>query len=204
MRWNAAIGQGDTAATVLQVATAYAAIANGGTVYRPQIARALLNADGSVDTEFAPEETAKVDVPAEDLAFVRRALRGVIESGTARRAFDGFPIDRIPLAGKTGTGEVYGKQATSWFASFAPADDPRYAVVIMVSQAGTGAGTSAPSIKGIYEALFGVRDGVADPARSVLVGGDVAAEPAHHRRRRCSSSRPACRPPRLAAPEGPP
>ena len=173
---NAAIGQGDTAATVLQLATAYAAIANGGTVYRPQIARALINSDGSVDTEFTPEETAQVDVPAEDLAFVRRALRGVIETGTARRAFDGFPVDQVPLAGKTGTGEVYGKQATSWFASFAPADDPRYVVVLTVSQGGTGAGTSGASVKGIYEALFGVQDGVANPARSVLVGGDIAED----------------------------
>ncbi len=171
---NASIGQGDTAATVLQVATAYAAIANGGTVYRPQVARALLNADGTVAEEFAPQEAGTVDVPADDLAFLRRALRGVIDSGTARRPFEGFPLDEVPLAGKTGTGEVYGQQATSWFASFAPADDPRYAVVIMVSQGGTGAGTSGASVKGIYEALFGVRDGSADPARSVLVGGDVA------------------------------
>ena len=171
---NAAIGQGDTAATVLQVATAYAAIANGGTLYRPQVARALLNADGSVAEEFAPEEAGTVDVPAEDLAFLRRALRGVVDTGTARRPFAGFPLDEVPVAGKTGTGEVYGQQATSWFASFAPADDPRYAVVIMVSQGGTGAGTSGASVRGIYEALFGVRDGSADPARSVLVGGDVA------------------------------
>ena len=92
-----------------------------------------------------PEEAGTVDVPAEDLAFLRRALRGVIDTGTARRPFAGFPLDEVPIAGKTGTGEVYGQQATSWFASFAPADDPRYAVVIMVSQGGTGAGTSAPA-----------------------------------------------------------
>jgi penicillin-binding protein 2 len=171
---NASIGQGDTAATVLQVATAYAAIANGGTLHRPHLARALLDADGSVAQEFAPEVAGRVPVPAEDLAFLRRALRGVIDSGTARRPFEGFPLDEVPIAGKTGTGEVFGQQATSWFASFAPADDPRYAVVIMVSQGGTGAGTSGASVKGIYEALFGVRDGQADPARSVLVGGDVA------------------------------
>lgn len=171
---NASIGQGDTAATVLQVATAYAAIANGGTLYRPQVARAMLDADGSVDTVFGPEATGTVGVSAKDLAFLRRALRGVIDSGTARRPFAGFPLDEVPLAGKTGTGEVFGRQATSWFASFAPADDPRFAVVIMVSQGGTGAGTAARSIRGIYEALFGVRDGSADPARSVLLGGDVA------------------------------
>ncbi len=143
-------------------------------MYRPQVARALINADGTVAEEFAPEQVGRVAVPAEDLAFLRRALRGVIDAGTARRPFEGFPLDEVPLAGKTGTGEVFGQQATSWFASFAPADDPRYAVVIMVSQGGTGAGTSGASVKGIYEALFGVRDGSADPARSVLVGGDVA------------------------------
>lgn len=180
MRWrvgdalNAAIGQGDTAATVLQMAVAYAAVANGGTLWTPQVARALLAADGSVAREFAPVAAGTLDVPAEDLAYLRRALRGVIEDGTARKAFAGFPIEEVPLAGKTGTGEVFGKQTTSWFASFAPADDPRYAVVIMVSQGGTGAGTSGRSIKAIHEALFGVQDGDADPARSVLVGGDVA------------------------------
>lgn len=173
---NAAIGQGDTAATVLQVATAYAAIANGGTVLRPQLARALLDPDGSVAREFAAQPQRSVAVPAAQLAFLRRALQGVIDQGTAQRAFAGFPLAEVPLAGKTGTGEVFGKQATSWFASFAPADDPRYAVVIMVSQGGTGAGTSGRSVKAIYEALFGVVDGQADPARSVLIGSDTADE----------------------------
>jgi penicillin-binding protein 2 len=182
MRWrvgdalNAAIGQGDTAATVLQVAVAYAAVANGGTLWTPQVAKALVAADGTVTERFAPRPAGRLEVPAEDLAYLRRALRGVIEDGTARRAFEGFPVDEVPLAGKTGTGEVFGSQTTSWFASYAPADDPRYAVVIMVEQGGTGAGTSGRSIKGIYEAIFGVRDGAADPARSVLVGGDVATE----------------------------
>ncbi len=104
---NASIGQGDTAATVLQVATAYAAIANGGTLHRPHLARALLDADGSVAEEFAPEVAGqRVPVPAEDLAFLRRALRGVIDTGTARRPFEGFPLEEVPIAGKTGTGEV--------------------------------------------------------------------------------------------------
>lgn len=182
MRWrvgdalNAAIGQGDTAATVLQMAVAYAAIANGGTLWTPQVGRALLDAGGSVVARFEPVPAGTVGVPGEHLAYLRRALQGVIESGTARRVFAGFPVDEVPLAGKTGTGEVQGKQATSWFASFAPADDPRYAVVIMVSQGGTGAGTSGRSVRAIHEALFGVLDGDADPARSVLVGADVAAD----------------------------
>jgi penicillin-binding protein 2 len=182
MRWrvgdalNAAIGQGDTAATVLQVAVAYAAVANGGTRWRPHVARALLGADGSVASTVEPQALGTLDVPAEDLAFLRRALRGVIEEGTAQGAFAGFPVDEVPIAGKTGTAEVFGKQSTSWFASFAPADEPRYAVVMMVEQGGTGAYTSGRSVRKVYEALFGVRDGAADPARSVLVGGDVVAD----------------------------
>lgn len=182
MRWrvgdalNAAIGQGDTTATVLQLAVAYAAIANGGTLWKPRVGSALLAADGTVAERIAPEATGTLDVPAADLAYLRAGLRGVIESGSARGSFAGFPVDEVPLAGKTGTAEVYGRQATSWFASFAPADEPRYAVVMMVSQGGTGAGTSGRGVRSIYDALFGVRDGHADPARSVLAGGDVAAD----------------------------
>jgi penicillin-binding protein 2 len=171
---NAAIGQGDTSATVLQLAVAYAALANGGTLWTPQVGRALLSADGTVEREFTPVAAGTLDVPADDLAYLRRALRGVIEDGSARGAFVGFPVDDVPLAGKTGTGEVLGRQTTSWFASFAPADAPRYAVVMVVSQGGTGGGTAGPAVRAIHEELFGIEDGRADPARGVLVGGDVA------------------------------
>ena len=67
--------------------------------------------------------------------------------------------------------EVLGKQSTSWFASYAPANDPKYAIVMMVSQGGTGSGTSAPSVRRIYEELFGIRGGVIDPSTSILNGG---------------------------------
>ena len=147
MRWrvgdalNAAIGQGDTAATVLQVATAYAAIANGGTVYRPQVSRALLNADGSVDQTFAPEADGQRRRPAEGPRLPAPRAAGGRRERHGPQRLRGVPAwMRSRWQGKTGTGEVYGKQATSWFASFAPADDPRYAVVIMVSQARHGRG----------------------------------------------------------------
>ncbi len=180
MRWrvgdalNAAIGQGDTAATVLQVAAAYAAVANGGTLWRPQVGRALIDAQGGVVREFAPEVAGTLAESPQTLAYLREALAGVVARGTARKVFAGFPLDEVPVAGKTGTGEVFGRQATSWFASFAPADAPRYAVVMVISQGGTGGGTSARSVRAIHEALFGVHDGGADPGRSVLAGGDVA------------------------------
>jgi penicillin-binding protein 2 len=99
------------------------------------------------------------------------ALAGVTTDGTGRAPFDGFPLDQIPVATKTGTGEVAGKQTTSWFASFAPADDPQYAVVMMVSQGGTGSGTSGRSVRAIYEALYGVTGSTVNPANAIFPTG---------------------------------
>ena len=168
---NASIGQGLTAVTPLQVAMAYAAIANGGTRYRAQLAKAVIDADGTVH-RHDPHVIGRVSASPSTLQFLTDSMTGVTREGTASQAFAGFPLDQVPVAGKTGSAQVAGgKPATSWFASFAPADDPRYAVVMMVTQGGTGAGTSAPSVRGIYEALFGVQGGTVDPSRSVLTGG---------------------------------
>ena len=161
---NAAIGQGLTATSPLQMAGAYAAIANGGTVWRPTVARALRAADGGIVREISPQAvTTLPDRSA--LAFLRRALTGVVRpGGTAAAAFAGFPLDRYPVAGKTGTAQVEGETSTSWFASFAPADAPRYAVVAMVTNGGAGGETAAPAVRSIYEALFGIGTPRAFPA----------------------------------------
>ncbi len=173
---NASIGQGLTSITPLQLAVAYAAIANGGTRYRPQVAKALVGQDGAV-TEFAPEVLGQVAVDPSTLGFLTTAMRGVTSRGSAAAAFAGFPLDRVPVAGKTGSAQVPGgRPSTSWFASFAPADRPRYAVIMMVTQGGTGGGTSAPSVRAIYEAIFGVEGSSIDPQRSVLTGGAPMSE----------------------------
>lgn len=62
------------------------------------------------------------------------------------------------MGGKTGTAEVYGKQDTSWFASFGPVKKPRFAVVAMVSQGGQGAQTAGPAVREIWEAMYGTKD----------------------------------------------
>ena len=109
------------------------------------------------------------------IAFLREAFSQVTSKpyGTGYNAFRGFPLDQLPVAAKTGTGQAAraGDQSTSWFATFAPANKPKYAVVMMVSQGGTGAGTSAPSVRKIYEAIYGIKGRTIDPSRSVLVGG---------------------------------
>jgi penicillin-binding protein 2 len=85
------------------------------------------------------------------------------------------------MAAKTGTGEVFGKQTTSVFASFAPADAPRYAVVMTVAQGGTGSGTSGPSVRRIYERIFGVHGSRVQPATALLPDGPPSALPVVHR-----------------------
>ncbi len=169
---NAAIGQGDTAVTPLQMAMAYAAIANGGTVYEPSLVKAVMAADGSVVERNTPVVKSTLDVPKSTINFLKKTLPGVTSDGSGKTPFLGFPLDQIPVASKTGSAQVTGdKVSTSWFASYAPANKPRYAVVMMITQGGTGSKTSGPSVRKIYEALFGVNGTKVNPSNSVLVDG---------------------------------
>jgi len=173
---NAAIGQGDTTVTPLQMAMVYATIANGGTMYQPQVAKGVVGADGTVVKEFPPIVKGRVDVPKKAIKFLRKSLPGVTTEGSGETPFIGFPLDKIPVASKTGSAQVTGdKASTSWFASYAPANDPKYAVVMMVTEGGTGSKTSGPSVRKIYEALFGVSGRTVRPGDSVLVGGEPRA-----------------------------
>ena len=93
---------------------------------------------------------------------------GVTRSGTARTAFEGFPLDRIPVAGKTGTADIIPQEPYSWFAALAPANDPKYVVVALVEQGGHGATTAAPIVRRVLEGLFNI------PAGGPLRAGEVA------------------------------
>ena len=150
---NFAIGQGDVAVTPLQLASAYAAIANGGTLWTPQVAAAFAKPGGTPVRTIKPVARGQVALSSSMVAFLHSALQGVVTGGTAKTAFAGFPLASYPVAGKTGTAEVFSKQPTSWFASYAPASRPKYAVVVVVSQGGTGAETSAPAVRQIYDAI---------------------------------------------------
>jgi penicillin-binding protein 2 len=170
---NFAIGQGDTTATPLQMARVYAAVANGGTLVTPHIGKAIISAEGKLIRRIEPKAAGKVPSSPETLRWLRAALRGVTEKGTGRGPFfrAEFPLAKVPVASKTGTGEVYGKQSTSWFASYAPADKPRYAVVMMVSQGGTGSGTSGPAVAEVYKTLFGITGQKVNLAKANPPGG---------------------------------
>ena len=158
---NFSIGQGDTVITPIKEVQIYAAIANGGTIWKPTIAKAIVKTDGTVVKTFAKEKLGTIPANKETLAFLHGALREVVVSGTGAGVFSGFPI---AISGKTGSGEVFGRNAngsakapTSWFASYGPSEKPRFAVVMMVSQGGFGSTTSGSGVRKIYETLFGVQ-----------------------------------------------
>ncbi len=153
---NASIGQGYVTVTPLQLARAYAALANGGTLYSPRIGEALLSPSGQVVSRIKPPVTGHLPTPRWALDYIRSALIDVVTQGTAAGAFAGFPLNKLQIAAKTGTAEVAGGQATSVFASFAPASHPQYVVVVMVPKSGEGADVSAPCARQIWDSIYGL------------------------------------------------
>jgi penicillin-binding protein 2 len=152
----AAIGQGYVTVTPLQLARGYAALANGGTLYSPRIGAALISPAGKVVKRITPPVVGHLPVSRFTLSYIKAALVDVVRQGTAAGAFAGFPLSKVPVAAKTGTAEVFGGQATSVFASFAPAGNPKYVVVVMVPKSGEGADVSAPCARQIWDSIYGL------------------------------------------------
>ncbi len=152
----AAIGQGYVTATPLQLADAYVALANGGTVYEPRVGEALVSPSGQVVQKINPPVADRLPVSQYTLAYIRDALAGVVTSGTAAGAFGGFPLNKVCVAGKTGTAQNFGKNSTSVFASFAPCNNPKYVVIVMIPNSGYGADFAAPAVRAIWDDIYGL------------------------------------------------
>ena len=163
---NFSIGQGDTIVTPLQLARAYAALSNGGALYAPTVAKALVSPEGEVLRRIAPRKVAQLDVPTKYIDYIDTALKGVTSVGTMAWKMVGFPLDQVTVRAKTGSAEVYGKQTTGWVASYT--ED--YVVVMMISQAGTGSGSTGDGIRAIWEALYGIEGETVRPARAATPG----------------------------------
>lgn len=162
---NAAIGQGATTVSVLQLALAYAALANGGTLYQPQLVRAVETSAGTIVQEFAPRVRRRVEARGEHLSLVQKALAaGVNEvGGTAYRA----RLQGVEMAGKTGTAQVshrlargveaekvwYFNREHAWFAGYAPIRSPEVAIVVLVEHGGAGGKHAAPVAFEVMKAL---------------------------------------------------
>jgi penicillin-binding protein 2 len=100
------------------------------------------------------------------LKYVDTALQGTPRMGTLAWKFLGFPLDKVHIRGKTGSAEVYGKQSTSWVATYTK----DYVVIMMVTQAGTGSGTSGPYVRKIWESLYGIKGMNVRPNKAVIPG----------------------------------
>jgi penicillin-binding protein 2 len=154
---NTAIGQGDTEVTIMQMALAYAALANGGRLWVPQIIERIETPTGKIVMEYEPELRRRVQVSSATLDAVARGHFGAVNDarGTAYSA----RLGDVTVAGKTGTAQVrkldkltkaqrdgawspFGHHA--WFAGYAPADDPKIAVVVLVEHGGKGGHVAAP------------------------------------------------------------
>ena len=155
---NMAIGQGDVLVTPLQLAVAYAAIGNGGTLWEPHVAKEVLDGTtGDLKRSIEPKENGTVDLTAEWRQAMIDGLVGVTtrEGGTAVGAFFGFPSASFPVAAKTGTAQVSKKAPTAVFAAFGPAPAPRYAVSVLLEESGYGGSVAAPVARRLFDVLSG-------------------------------------------------
>lgn len=150
------IGQGDMLVTPLQVANMVAAIANGGTLYRPQVIQKITSIDGTEIESFKPEVIREIPVSDSTLEAVRQGMEMVIrnERGTAFRRFLGMST---PVYGKTGTATTSVQDPHSWFAGFTAANNPEkpdISVAVILEYAGDGSAYAAPVFRRVIEAYF--------------------------------------------------
>jgi penicillin-binding protein 2 len=150
---NLAIGQGEVLVTPLQMANLYAAIANGGTVYRPRLVSKIVSPEN--DTAYVrPEKVGQLPISSHNLAILKEALTGVVNSpgGTAHSA----AVKGYTVAGKTGTAQNPHGNDHAWFVCYAPAENPEIAVAVLVENAGHGGSVAAPVARRVLETYFGV------------------------------------------------
>lgn len=159
---NMAIGQGYLEASPIQMLKVVSAVANGGTLYKPQLVSAVKDPHGRVLASFAPVVEGRVPVPAEDLALIRKGMLGAIESGYGT-AYN-VEIPGFHYAGKTGTAENVptpdnpSGRNHAWFVCFAPYDNPKIAVVVFMDESGGfGAVNAAPVAQAIVQSYFHIK-----------------------------------------------
>jgi penicillin-binding protein 2 len=150
---NLSVGQGDVQVTPLQLAVAYAALANNGTVLRPHIGRRIEDSEGRVVQEFNARARRKLKLTPAYRQAILDGLRGAASApgGTSTPVFKDFPW---AIAGKTGTAEKgLGRKDQSWYAALAPYPEMKYVVVVTAEHGGFGADTAAPQAKKILAEL---------------------------------------------------
>jgi penicillin-binding protein 2 len=161
-----AIGQGDMQADPLQMAVAYAALGNGGSLVRPHTVLRSEDAAGRVVEEYQPEITRTIEIDPVAREAIMTGLHDAAQApdGTSYGVFGGFPV---PVAGKTGTAERPPNGDQAWYVVLAPYPDPKIVTAVTVEQGGFGADTAAPIALQVLSAYF------EREARAVSGGGNV-------------------------------
>ncbi len=149
--FNAAIGQGFTLVTPIQIAQMLSAVATDGKRYKPHLVTKIINDDGSVVKTFDPELEGPLPVSKENLDLVQEGLKAVTKEGGTASSLDSLPVS---VAGKTGTAENPHGRDHGWFIAYAPSEKPKYVVVCIVEQGSFGSVSAAPIVKNILEYLF--------------------------------------------------
>ncbi len=167
--FQAAVGQGSVLTTPVQLATAYSALVNGGTVWQPRVVSEIRTEDGELVESMPPTVLERVtDLSSSTVRALRNDLQQVVNNtqGTAFTAFADFGSRRSEVGGKTGTAEVIKRRVdddgnviqesvtTALFVGVAPIDDPEWVVVVIVERGGSGGGIAAPTAKPILQHLL--------------------------------------------------
>jgi penicillin-binding protein 2 len=151
--YNVSIGQGNLLVTPLQLARAYAALANGGKLMQPLLVKEVIGNNKEKIFESRPLVVATSAEDEKNLSVVRNGMRQTVTDGSARRLAD-LPV---AVAGKTGTAQAPRNTTHAWFASFAPFNDPKIALVILFEEGGEGSSVAVPAAHEIYQWYFGGR-----------------------------------------------
>jgi penicillin-binding protein 2 len=154
---NLSVGQGDLLSNPLQMAVAYAAIANGGRVLRPRLGLRIEDASGRALQQLDAPTARRLKIPKANRDAILEGLHGAANGpgGTSTPVFEGFPI---PIAGKTGTAEHLGRPDQSWYVALAPYPNPKYVVAVTDEAGGFGADTAAPMARRILAELLDVHE----------------------------------------------
>ena len=155
--YNISVGQGDLRASPLQMATAIAAVANGGNVIKPHFLKEIQDASGRTVSTTAPEVVQKDFIAPANLEVIKNAMRLVVSApyGTACCKIE--QTVPVAVAAKTGTAETdpNGKRKPhAWFEAYAPFDDPQIVVVALIENSGEGAQFAAPAVRETLQWCF--------------------------------------------------
>jgi penicillin-binding protein 2 len=166
---NLAVGQGDVQVTPLQLARAYAALGNGGTLVRPHVGGSIVNIQGKTVRKIHPPPQRHLRISDETRNVILEGLHRAADEpgGTSYAVMGSFPI---PVAGKTGTAERLGQEDQSWYSVLAPYPNPQIVVTVTVERGGFGAETAAPMAREILERYFNQHGGGVDTAAAHAAG----------------------------------